>query len=272
VIEGDGVVSESDLLEALNMLWLRQRLAMVRTQPENLIDIVSMSLGYYHEEITDAEFDPFLLAPLRALARLGVAIVTSAGNDATSKPMYPAAFAPWEHGRITAFDPDEVPISAVGALNPDLTVALFSNAGPWVRAYRPGVSLLSTLPPFDGSHAPGVELKVNQVIRATVDPDDFRSGFGLWSGTSFAAPILVGEIAQFLNTKETLPPDAVDPAQAVRRSWAALRKLVPSLRRAGEPDPDDPDVGGPAEDAPEQEWAPAGDQTDGPSSDDGVDS
>src|SRR6478735_556237 len=213
VIQGDGVVSEADLLEALNMLWLRQKLAVVRDEPENLIDIVSMSLGYYHEDITDAEFDPFLLAPLRALARLGVAVVTSAGNDATSKPMYPAAFAPWPKGLIREFDPQEVPISAVGALNPDLTVALFSNAGPWVRAYRPGVSLLSTLPPFDASHAPAVELKRGGVIRATVDPDDFRAGFGLWSGTSFAAPILVGEIAQFLNTKEKLPPDSVDPTE-----------------------------------------------------------
>jgi hypothetical protein len=253
VIQGDGVVSEADLLEALNMLWLRQKLAVLHEEPENLIDIVSMSLGYYHEEITDVEFDPFLLAP----------IVTSAGNDATSKPMYPAAFAPWSKGLIAKPDPEEVPISAVGALNPDLTVALFSNAGPWVRSYRPGVSLLSTLPPFDASHSPSVELKQGGVIRATVDPDDFRSGFGLWSGTSFAAPILVGEIAQFLNTKEKLPPDSVDPTEAVRRCWAALRALVPALRRAGEPDPGDPDAGGPADDAPEAAWTDAPTPADG---------
>ena len=263
VIQGDGVVSEADLLEALNMLWLRQKLAELHDEPENLIDIVSMSLGYYHEEITDVEFDPFLLAPLRALARLGVAIVTSAGNDATSKPMYPAAFAPWPEGLIKEADPAEVPISAVGALNPDLTVALFSNAGPWVRSYRPGVSLLSTLPSFDASHSPSVELKQGGVIRATVDPDDFRSGFGLWSGTSFAAPILVGEIAQFLNTKEKLPPDSVDPTEAVRRCWAALRTLVPALRRAGEPDPTDPGAGGPPEDAPERPWTGAATPTEG---------
>jgi subtilisin family serine protease len=125
------------------------------------------------------------------------------------------------------------------------------------------VSLLSTLPPFDASHSPSVELKQGGVIRATVDPDDFRSGFGLWSGTSFAAPILVGEIAQFLNTKEKLPPDSVDPTEAVRRCWAALRALVPALRRAGEPDPGDPDAGGPADDAPEVAWTDAPTPADG---------
>jgi hypothetical protein len=66
------------------------------------------------------------------------------------------------------------------------------------------------------------------MVRATVDPDDFRSGFGLWSGTSFAAPILVGEIAQYLNTIETLPLRDVDPVTARARCWAALRHLVPS--------------------------------------------
>jgi subtilisin family serine protease len=144
--------------------------------------------------------------------------------------MYPAAFSPWPGGLIREPSTDEVPITAVGALNPDGSVALFSNAGPWVRAYRPGVSLVSTLPPFDASHAPLVELIHAGVIRATVDPDDFRSGFGLWSGTSFAAPILVGEIAQYLNTVETLPVDDVDPASVRARSWAALLHLVPSYR------------------------------------------
>ena len=259
VIQGDGVVNEADLLEALNMLWLRQKLAIVRGDPDTLVDVLSMSLGYYHEEISDAEFDPFLLAPLRALARLGVVIVTSAGNDATVKPMYPAAFAPWPQGVISEFNAHEIPITAVGALNPDATVALFSNAGPWVRAYRPGVSLVSTLPPFDASGSPSVELRRGGVVRSTVDPDDFRSGFGLWSGTSFAAPILVGEIAQYLNTTVALPPSDVDPVAALGRAWAALRHLVEGMRRPGEPDPDEAQDGEPAadENVAEPGWAGA---------------
>jgi Subtilase family len=255
VIQGDGKVNEADLLVALNMLWLRQKLAIIHGEPDKLVDVLSLSLGYYHEEPADAEFDPFLLAPLRALARLGVAIVTSAGNDATIKPMYPAAFAPYPGGLISTINAHEVPITAVGALNPDTTVALFSNTGPWVRALRPGVSLVSTLPPFDASGSPSVEVRRGGVIRATVDPDDFRSGFGLWSGTSFAAPILAGELAEYLNSRVDLPADQVDPNAALRRCWKGLRHLVEGLRRPGEPDPDAPDVPPAAdENVPEPGW------------------
>lgn len=229
VIQGDGIVAEADLLRALNMLWLRQRLAITHAQPDQLIDIVSLSLGYYHEELSDAEFDPLLLAPLRALASLGVLIVTSAGNDASTRPMYPAAFGPWRGGLVPTTTSEELPIVAVGATNPDGSVALFSNAGPWIRAYRPGVSLVSTLPAFDASRTPSVELHRTGVHRSTVDPDDFRSGFGLWSGTSFAAPILVGEVAQHMISTGVLLPDVADPAAAVERGWAAVDKLVPDL-------------------------------------------
>ena len=34
--------------------------------------------------------------------------------------------------------------------------------------------------------------------RLSLDPDDYRGGFGLWSGTSFAAPLLAGHLARAL--------------------------------------------------------------------------
>jgi subtilisin family serine protease len=241
VIQGDGIVSESDLLQALNMLWLRQRLAVLRDQPDQLVDVVSLSLGYYHEELGDEAFDPLLLAPVRALARLGVVVVTSAGNDATVRPMYPAAFSPWPGGPIRNAEADELPVVAVGATNPDGSVALFSNAGPWVRVYRPGASLVSTLPAFDASRTPSMELVSAGIVRATIDPDDFSSGFGLWSGTSFAAPILVGELAQHLvrngipvaarDDASATPARSPDTSDALDRGWDALTALVPGLQR-----------------------------------------
>lgn len=95
VVQPDGVVNEYDVLQALNMLWLRQELALRSGSRDQQIDVISMSLGYYHEQPADELFDPLMLAPLRALSRRGVAVVVSAGNDATSRPMYPAAFAPY---------------------------------------------------------------------------------------------------------------------------------------------------------------------------------
>lgn len=246
VIQGDGVVSEADLLEALNKLWLRQKLAIKYQRPEDLVDVVSMSLGYYHEDYEDLEFDPLLLAPVRALAQLGVAIVVSSGNDATTRPMYPAAFAPYGEGVISEPLADELPVVAVGASNPDHSVALFSNEGPWVRTHRPGAALVSTMPPFDASGSPRVEIVPEGTDpslrpprpnnrRATIDPDDFTAGFAVWSGTSFAAPILAAELAQYLSVHSLLPADDVDPTHAVERGWEAISGRVPSLQRPGEP-------------------------------------
>ena len=64
------------------------------------------------------------------------------GNDATARPIFPAAWSPWldEDETIIKPSPDVVPIVSVGALNPNGTDALFSNAGPWVRAYAYGAS------------------------------------------------------------------------------------------------------------------------------------
>ena len=50
VVQPDGVVSEYDLLQAINMLWLRQELALRESRREDLLDVVSISLGYYHEQ------------------------------------------------------------------------------------------------------------------------------------------------------------------------------------------------------------------------------
>lgn len=232
VIQGDGVVSEADLLEALNMLWLRQKLAIVRGEPDRLIDVISLSLGYYHEQPADAAFDPLLLAPLRALTELGVAIVASAGNDATTRPMFPAAFAPYEQGQVRKNDRNRLPIVAVGALNPDGTVALFSNAGPWVRVHRPGAALISTLPKtFDAARNPSSATTYDGRVRSTIDPDDFTSGFGIWHGTSFAAPILAGEIASWLHQNRRLDAEDCRPEEALERSWDALSTFIPRLRR-----------------------------------------
>jgi serine protease len=34
--------------------------------------------------------------------------------------------------------------------------------------------------------------------RSTPDPDDYSSGFGVWSGSSFSAPTLAGQVAHAL--------------------------------------------------------------------------
>ena len=156
---------------------------------------------------------------LKKMGECGVAVVCSAGNDGTARPMFPAAWSPWidEDETLVEPTPDVVPIVSVGALNPNGTDALFSNAGPWVRAYAYGASVMSTLPPFQGGLEPAARTEIYQRIRESIDPDDYSGQFALWSGTSFAAPILAGKIARALCG--SIDPDHDGRADAVTRGW-----------------------------------------------------
>jgi subtilisin family serine protease len=116
-----------------------------------------------------------------------------------------------------------VPLVSVGALNPDGTDALFSNAGPWVRAWTPGAALVSTMPvTFHGGIEPLPRGEAFGRARSALDPDDYRSGFAVWSGTSFSAPLLAGRMAANL---AQLPDDGPRTLQrpgvpeAVSRAW-----------------------------------------------------
>ena len=227
VMYGDGAVPEGDLLEALNRLLLRQALAQALNKPAWLVDVVSLSLGYYHELPADFAYDQLLLETLRALGELGVAVIAAAGNDATARHFYPAGFAPHAGGQWNPVERDVLPVISVGALNPDLrSVALFSNAGDWVCCHRQGAALVSTMPTtFDGSLQPAAAVQVNGgEWRATIDPDNFHGGFSTWSGTSFAAPVLAAEVARCLWESKEL--DTSDPASMLSRGWSALERLV----------------------------------------------
>jgi hypothetical protein len=228
VMPSDGAVPEHVLLDALHLLAIRQQWAQRTGNTAGIVDVVSLSLGYYHEQPEDVDFDPLLLEPIRALGRSGVAVVVAAGNDSTHRPMYPAAFSPHRGGRIAEPEADCVPVTGVGALNPDGTTALFSNAGPWVTWREPGAALVSTFPKtFDGSAQPDFEFPDGEEIRATIDPDGFESGFGVWSGTSFAAPVLAGKLAQTLLESGC---DDVDQHAMLERGWAAVKSRVGTER------------------------------------------
>jgi hypothetical protein len=214
VMGTDGVVPEHMLIRALDLVLAKQ------LDEPGWADVVVMSLGYYNETIEDVEYSSGLKTLLVGLGRAGVAVFAAAGYDATSRPSYPAAFAADpEFG-----DPDVLPLMSVAALNPDGTLASFSNDGPWVTAQAMGVNVISTAPVTqDGSGRPGVEV-LTAAGRASVDPDGFRGGFAAWSGTSFAAPVLAGQYLTALSTSQH-PPGVSD-----RR--LQLNRL---LRSAGQP-------------------------------------
>lgn len=198
IADGDGVILENELIGTLG------RLIRLIQEGGQRIDVLNLSFSFYHETLvsptgaapanTAAAGGPNplpniseLASKLDTLQSLNCVIVCSAGNEATDRPTMPAALPLADRERHIA----------VGALNPsDYTVALFSNVGSWVDVYAPGVSVMSTVPDtFDGGVQAGTRDDLHGHYRQTLDVDDFRGGFGVWSGTSFAAPVVAGRIA-----------------------------------------------------------------------------
>jgi hypothetical protein len=136
---------------------------------------------------------------------------------------------------------DRVPVVSVGALNPNTSDALFSNAGSWVRAYAPGASLMSTMPPFQGGLQPTAKTWVDGRLRESVDPDDFRSGRrrdgraarrlrrverDVVRGTADGGALAAAMSKSLMNRKN--PPQGA--AAAVRRGWRAVERLTDMQR------------------------------------------
>lgn len=255
VVGGDGVGAESDLVTTLTRLLEFHQLGLeadvVPGDGGAPVDVVVLSLGYYHEEAENLGVTDALRAVIDELRSSGVVVVTAAGNDGTTRPSFPAALAPLvertrdpHDGRVraraigsTPADRDGAPpVLAVGAENPDGTTALFSNDGRWVTTTRCGAAVVSTIPTtLDGPITPSlrIEDRYGTGHRATLDIEGFQGGFATWSGTSFAAPVLAGEIASTLaerrdgRTPAVAPSGrdgSVSPEQRLRLddAWAAV--------------------------------------------------
>jgi hypothetical protein len=129
------------------------------------IDVVVLTAGCH---TTDDRCPPVLSREIASHPH--TVTVASAGNDASSRPFWPAAL------------PD---VLGVGATGPDGDLADFSNRGEWVDATAPGVDVVSSyvrLLPGEEGVAPGTTTRVYGAAR--------------WSGTSFAAPRVAAEVAR----------------------------------------------------------------------------
>lgn len=196
VADGNGVILENELIGALGRLLCLMETSDVEQRRK--VDVLNLSFSYYHETPDDPKTVSEVTSLLARIRDHGCVVVCSAGNEATDRPTFPAA--------LEAAQPDRH--LSVGALNPaNHSVALFSNVGAWVKTWAPGVSILSTLPDtFEGGLQAGTHDDCHGHRRDTLDIDDFRGGFAVWSGTSFAAPVVSGKIAARIAAG--LDPDA----------------------------------------------------------------
>ena len=216
VMHANGVADEYELLRCL--LGLAERVRRDRDGEEGGLraDVVVLSLGYQHETPEDVAYDALMLPVLRELGSMGVAVVAAAGNNASDAEVFPAAFAPHEKGVVRRPERGVAPVTSVGSLNPNGTVALFSNYGDWVRCYDKGAALVSTMPrALNGGVQPSVEVQdADGATHSTLDLDDFRAGFGVWSGTSFAAPVIAAKIARAMLAHKGFGEHGLTGAQA----------------------------------------------------------
>ena len=106
VVPSEGPIIESDWIASLAQIAELAR-RFRADGSGRAIDVLSLSMGYYHETPEDMLFDPTLYAILEDLAKSGTLVVCSAGNDATSRPTLP--------GRVRAVDRRQRP----GPARPD---------------------------------------------------------------------------------------------------------------------------------------------------------
>jgi hypothetical protein len=123
----------------------------------------------------------------------GTVFVAAAGNEGSCVEQYPAAL------------PSVIGVAGLGPTGP----AEWSNYGPWVDACAPGTDLVSCF----FSHFSGALPRINGI-----DSDDFEQ-WATWSGTSFAAPVVVAALAREIATTGCTATEAVD--RIVRASHLA---------------------------------------------------
>jgi Subtilase family len=232
IMHSDGAVYEGDLICALRHLAVRIAQAEAG-HPDKMVDVISLSLGYFDETQHDVKFTSGLWEVIELLLGLGVIVVAAAGNYSTSRSFYPAAFA-------TKAPPAGLPLISVGALNPNGSKAIFSDGGHWITAWASGAAVVSTLPvDVNASRSPQLRTRAHPAnpvppgsplpaSRESLDPDDYSGGFALWSGTSFSAPLLAARITRALMegaVQNGLKLTPCGPQDTLNRALSALKTM-----------------------------------------------
>jgi hypothetical protein len=225
VMGSDGIARGAGVLRALQGVLDRVRAAQEQGNSAEMIDIVSMSMTFFTESDSDVTYKAKLTPIIEELACRGVLVVAAAGNHSTTRKAFPAAYA-----TELAPQPDRVPVTSVGAYNPNGTKAIFSNEGSWVTCFATGAGLVSTYPTdFRGSLTSVVE--VPALNRSAYDFDDFGGyGFAIGTGTSFATPLAAAALANALievakGTDNQCTLTTVDKGTTVLRALSAVKNL-----------------------------------------------
>ena len=150
------------------------------TLPARRADVINLSLG-------GPGFSAASQAVYDQARAAGAVIVAAAGNQATSTPFYPAAYAG---------------VIAVGAVDINKQQAPYSNFGPWVDVVAPGGN---TARDVNGDGKPDGVLSTS----ASDGGGTLVNDYTFLQGTSMAAPHVAGVIALMKSVAPNLTPQDV---------------------------------------------------------------
>jgi subtilisin family serine protease len=197
-LDSDGVGSE-----------LEVACAMIRAVRGGA-DLINLSLGC--RTVDDLPSVPIgaaleVIGEIESREQREVVIVAAAGNDAGTRPCWPAAFR-----RVVA----------VAAVDADLRPASWSSRGWWVDLATVGQGIRSTY------------VQGQESYDLDPEPDTFGpDAWVAWSGTSFAAPQITGAIARLMQFHSGMSPRqalvALHAAGRPRPDFGRVLRLLPGL-------------------------------------------
>jgi len=137
VMHADGVVHEDELEGVLGDLVDAVAGAQSGGDAADMVDVVSLSLGYFHEHDRAGAEASTIAAHIRSLTAMGVPVIAAAGNHATTRPYFPAALT----AHLGDGDDPTPGLLSVGARESDRGVSgVGDDSGDWVRYLRPGAT------------------------------------------------------------------------------------------------------------------------------------
>ena len=188
VMKGDGRkadISDDAIISALNYI------AFVNETTDNPVRIINASFGKFEPSLGIK----LMLHYLRE--SYGTILVAAAGNENTTKPLYPAS----QRGVIS-----------VGALNAGETKSRYSNYGMKVSFWAPG---------GEESDGDRTHLSIREGLLSTSPGGHFETS----QGTSFAAPVVSGAAGFLLSFAPELTADELETILLRRKTPLDEEKL-----------------------------------------------